>query len=228
MFVPPPFLLLNIFVQTLRTWRTLEFSNFLKLFPTYCMLLSCSVHAYPLPVSQEIWHPRKFGTPMQFFLGKLAPLQDLFHFLGAFSLRYFAVVSPPHSLLLRVHVFLRCSLSLTIHWHIIWIINRGLDWRLNWIVIWINWGLDCRVSWTRNWTLSWIRNWRISWATGWVMVELEASAVDGLFKRLSRRSLHPKPTLTKIFMNDEWSSPQVCLPYDVYFVNSPSRLCLQH
>jgi len=27
-------------------------------------------------VSQEIWHPRKSGTPMQFFLGNLAPLQE--------------------------------------------------------------------------------------------------------------------------------------------------------
>ena len=40
-----PFLLLNIFVQSLRTWRT-QFFYFLKLFPTYCMLLSCScIHA---------------------------------------------------------------------------------------------------------------------------------------------------------------------------------------
>ena len=49
------------------------------------LLSTCGAKTYQLirslvaprkPVSQEIWHPRKFGTPMQFFLGKLAPLQE--------------------------------------------------------------------------------------------------------------------------------------------------------
>ena len=31
---------------------------------------------WTMPVSQENWHPRKSGTPMQFFLGNLAPLQE--------------------------------------------------------------------------------------------------------------------------------------------------------
>ena len=42
----------------------------------------------PLPVSQAIWHPRKYGIPVQFFLGKMVPLQEMWNPLPSQEMLY--------------------------------------------------------------------------------------------------------------------------------------------
>jgi len=39
----------------------------------YSLLYATSGEMMSLPVSQYIWHPRKFGTPVPYILGYFAP-----------------------------------------------------------------------------------------------------------------------------------------------------------